>query len=136
MMTLTIYTDGGSLNNPGQAASAFVFYIDNKLIFKHSEKIGVASNNFAEYTALVKALGKTKEILNEYSLNNIQVFSDSQLMVNQLNGLYKVKDTNIRGFIMKIRILEADLNIPIKYTHVLREKNQLADSLVKQALGR
>ncbi|MBI4004938.1 ribonuclease HI family protein [Candidatus Roizmanbacteria bacterium] len=133
-MTLTIYTDGGSLNNPGQAAIAYTLYLDTTLLKTFSRAIGVATNNVAEYTALIEALSATKDILSQKPASNIQVFSDSQLMVNQINGLYKVKEASLRDLLMKIRLLEGELHIPITYTHVLREKNTLTDSLVKKEL--
>lgn len=138
-MTLTIFTDGGSLNNPGEAASAFLIYSGDHLIYKEGKRIGIASNNVAEYTALINALTKVKELQNDPSMKKfdlINVFADSQLMVNQVNGLYKVKHADMRDKIMQIRILETAINIPIAYTHVLREKNAEADALVKEALSK
>ncbi len=137
-MELNIFTDGGSLNNPGQAAYAFAIYQNNKLIYSEGKTIGVATNNVAEYTALIKAFEKLKEILtpSPYPPTAITIFSDSQLMVNQVNGLFKVKNTTIRKFIFKIRVLEQEINQPIIYKHISRDKNSFADSLVKKALGR
>ena len=135
-MNCTIYTDGGSLNNPGQAAYAFVIYFDNKLEYQFSETIGVATNNIAEYTGLIKALEKIKEYKKSKTIEKIFVYADSELMVKQLNGLYKVKNADLRDCVMKVRYLESEINIPVQYFHVLREKNTLADSLVKKALGR
>ena len=135
-MNCTIYTDGGSLNNPGQAAYAFVIYFDDKLEYKFSEAIGVATNNIAEYTGLIKAFEKIKEYKKTHAIEKIFVFADSELMVKQLNGLYKVKNADLLDCVMKVRYLESEINLPIRYTHVLREKNALADSLVKKALGR
>ena len=129
-MQLKIYTDGGSLNNPGKAASAFLVYKDGKLLHKHKEKIGIASNNVAEYTALIRAL--------EYvytQVKSLQVISDSQLMVRQVNGLYKVKNADIKPLHTRVKMLEMQIGLPISYTHVLREKNQEADALVKEALS-
>jgi len=136
-MTLQIYTDGGSLNNPGQAAYAYVIFNGLNKIVSHGEPIGIASNNIAEYTGLIKALEKVKELVTENNLpvKNIKVFSDSSLMVNQLNGLFKVKNVKIREHVFKIRALEKDINLPIIYIHIVREKNTLADSLVKKALN-
>lgn len=135
-MIIKIYTDGGSLNNPGQAACAYVIYKDSVQIFSHCERIGVATNNIAEYAGVVKALEKAKELINGQPLTvgGIRIFSDSSLMVNQLNGLFKVKNAKIRELVFKIRILEEEINLPIIYIHIYREKNQLADSLVKKAL--
>ena len=133
-MELKIFTDGGSINNPGPAATAFVIYLDSKLFYKTSARIGNNTNNFAEYTALVGALewliknkppGATQAVFN----------SDSNLMVNQLNGMFKVKNTAIREFVFKIRSLEQEFNLPLIYKHIPREQNRLADSLVKKALS-
>lgn len=138
-MTLTIYTDGGSLNNPGPSAFAYVIYKDKDLLVKHGEAIGTATNNFAEYTGLVRALEKVKQLLAGGEIERptkIYCYADSELMVKQVNGLYKVKNADIRDKLMQIRMLESEINIPTTYTHVLRDKNALADSLVKQALGR
>jgi len=159
-MNLTIYTDGGSLNNPGQAAYAFLIYGDGKLIHKQNERIGIASNNVAEYTALIKALEYVKENLrhppalshplpeggilpSEGSTpkgggmyESIRIISDSLLLVNQVNSLYKVKNVDIKPLHSKIKMLEMELGLPISYKHVLRDKNTEADALVKDALGK
>jgi len=137
-MNLTIYTDGGSLNNPGQAAYAFLVYADKKLIHKQNEVIGIASNNVAEYTALIRALEYISAQVKSEKLKvkSLQIYSDSQLMVNQVNGIYKVKNKDIKPLHSKVKLLDAELGVPIKYTHVLREKNKEADVLVKEALGR
>lgn len=136
-MTLTLYTDGGSLNNPGSSAYGYAIYLDKKLLTSFSETIGVATNNIAEYTGLVKGLEKIKSLLlipNSYRLSEIVVYSDSSLMVNQLNGLFKVKNAKIREMIFAVRVLENEINIPVKYIHIYREKNMFVDSLVKKAL--
>ena len=132
-MTLKIYTDGGSINNPGPAAYAFVVYSDNKLLFKFSEKIGSATNNFAEYTALVKALEWVRTN-KDNEITSVVFCSDSRLMVNQVNGLFKVKNPDIRSFIIRVRILEQEIRVPVLYKNIPREQNRLADSLVKEVL--
>lgn len=136
-MILSIYTDGGSSGNPGPAASAFVLYKDTEVVVQYSEKIGIKTNNFAEYTALMLALKKVNQLLKEEEYKNvteIKVFSDSELMVRQVNGIYKIKNSEIKDFVIQLRLLEAEIKIPITYTHVLREKNSLADSLVRKEL--
>lgn len=135
-MTLTIYTDGGSLNNPGQAAYAYVIYCDNEILVKHGAPLGIATNNIAEYTGLIEALKKVSELKKTHPVEKIYFYADSELMVKQVNGLYKVKNAELRDKLFEVRALEGEINLPITYTHVLREKNQLADSLVKKALGR
>ena len=160
---IVVFTDGGSLNNPGKAASAFLIYKDGKLLHKHKERIGIASNNVAEYTALIRALEYVKKLLltrhsgldpessdildprflakgqsafggREDDVQRIHVVSDSLLLVSQVNGVYKVKHANIKPLHSQVKMLEMQIGLPILYTHVLREKNQEADALVKEAL--
>jgi len=132
-MQLDIYTDGGAINNPGPAASAFVVFQGKKIVAQEKKTIGNSTNNIAEYTAVIMALEKLPQLING-QIKKIVFYSDSKLMVNQLNGLYKVKDGQIREQIMKIRVLEAKFNLPIIYKNIPREKNQIADSLVKEVL--
>ncbi len=134
-MELKIFTDGGSINNPGPAAFAFLIYENDRLIHSYSARVGINTNNFAEYTALLRALEYVKnEVLKNNHVSKIYSFSDSNLMVNQLNGLFKVKNAIIRDFIMKIRVVEQELNVPIVYSYIPRAENQRADSLVKKTL--
>ena len=130
-MVLKIFTDGGSKGNPGPAAIGIVFYLDGKKVFTHREDIGVATNNEAEYRAVVTALQRFKNLdLRFKNIGKIELYSDSQLLVNQVKGTYKVKNAKIREFILKIRILEQEVNLPISYHLVPREKNRVADALV------
>ena len=137
-MNLTIYTDGGSLNNPGQAAYGFLIFEDKKRIHKQNERIGVASNNVAEYTALIRALEFVRDTIQKSKIKakSLLIISDSLLMVNQVNGLYKVKNADIKPLHSQIKMLEMELGLPISYKHVLRDKNTEADALVKEALGK
>jgi ribonuclease HI len=131
-MTLKIYTDGGAKGNPGPAAIGMVFYLDGKETFRHREDIGVTTNNVAEYTAIIRALEKLKSLITNYKLQitKIEFYSDSSLLINQVNGLFKVKNAKIREFIMKIRILEQEIGLPISYHLIPREENRVADRLV------
>jgi len=135
-MNLTIYTDGGSLNNPGQAAYAFLIYSDDGLLHAQNERIGIASNNVAEYTALIKALEYVSEQIKnkKIKVKSLLVISDSLLMVNQVKGSYKVKSADIKPLHLKIKLLEMELQMAVDYKHVLRDKNTEADALVKEAL--
>ena len=86
----------------------------------------------------MNALQKTAQLVKDGTIKNLESISciaDSQLMVNQMNGIYKIKHADMRDLYMKVKMLEAELNVPFKYTHVLREKNADADALVKQALA-
>jgi ribonuclease HI len=134
-MHLTIHTDGGSLNNPGHSACAYVISKDDhSLVEKKFFYLGKQTNNFAEYMGVKNALLAVKALRGKLKPSSLSFISDSLLLVNQLNGLYKVKNETIRSFVFEIRSLEQDLNIPISYKHVLREYNQEADSLVKECL--
>lgn len=138
-MELKIHTDGGSLNNPGQAAAAFVMYLNGDEIYKEGKVMGVATNNDAEYTALINALTKVKEMRNLGTLKDvvkISVFADSNLVVSQVNGLWKIKHAPIQNYVLEVKSLENEINLPISYTYVPREQNTVADGLVKKALGR
>ena len=129
-MTLKIYTDGGSKGNPGPSSIGIVFYIDGKKVFSHHESIGIATNNDAEYTALVRALELIVKQYKEEKINKVEFYSDSRLMVNQVNGLFKVKHGKIKEYMLKIRGLEQEVNTPISYHYIPREQNQEADLLV------
>jgi len=136
-MTLTIYTDGGALNNPGPAASAYVIYHNKDIIHQEGVYLGPQTNNYAEYNAVILALEEVKELVQVgkvKELEKIFFVSDSNLLVNQLNGLYKVKNAGIRECVLKVRRLEQEVNVPVSYTHVMREQNTVADAIVKQTL--
>lgn len=129
MDKLIINTDGGSRNNPGPAGIGVVFSTENgEVLLKFGEYIGEATNNVAEYTALVKALEKSKE----FDAKEIECRLDSELIVKQLNGEYKVKNAEMRNFYEKVQ--ELIFFRPVKFVHVRREYNQLADEMVNQAV--
>jgi len=119
-----------------------VGYIDGKKVFDFKKSIGIATNNDAEYQALIEALEKIRSTnieirnnsqnLNFKSVKQIQFFSDSRLMVNQVKGLFKVKNGKIKEYILIIRGLEQEINLPITYQYVPREENVEADKLVNQ----
>jgi len=130
-MILRINTDGGAKGNPGPAAIGVVACLDDQEIFTYREDLGVATNNEAEYLGLIRALEKVASgAVTKQEFERIECRADSLLMVNQLNGLWKVKEARIREFVMKIRILEGTINKPISYKHVPREQNKIADALV------
>lgn len=132
IMILKVYTDGGSRGNPGPSAVGGVAFLEDRRIFEFKKSIGTATNNDAEYQALIKALeilNSKLQILNKSKII-IKFHSDSRLMVNQVNGLFKVKNGRIREYILKIRSLEQEINLPISYHYVPREQNVEADRLV------
>ncbi len=131
-MILKVFTDGGAKGNPGPASIGVVFYLDDRKIFQTDKKIGIATNNEAEYQALITALEEIKKQKQLIDIKKIDFYSDSKLLVNQVNGIYKVKNSKIKEYIIKIRILENEIKLPISYYHILREKNQEADKLVNK----
>ncbi len=134
-MTLTIFTDGGSKGNPGPAAIGVAMYLDGKRLEFYREDLGIATNNVAEYTAVQRALEKALHHKSQgVDFKKIEFKADSLLVVSQLNGVYKVKNPAIRDFVIKIRVLESELNMPISYTHVYREDNTVADALVNNEI--
>ena len=125
-----IYCDGGSRGNPGKAAFGFVVKEDGKNVKEACGYIGIATNNFAEYTAIIEALSWAK---NAYKGADLEVFLDSKLAAFQLSGLYKIKNANIRNLVFKIKELEPSFNKVI-YRHIPREQNKEADAQVNKAL--
>ena len=136
MNDIRVFTDGGSRGNPGQAAiGVYITDGDGNVLKSIGEKIGVATNNVAEYKAVLKALSwlvENKETIEKYS--KISFFLDSQLVYSQINGLFKVKSENIREYVYTAREKQKQLGIPVEWSHVPREKNTNADRLVNLAL--
>lgn len=134
-MMIKIFTDGGARGNPGPAAIG-VYITDGKnKIDAFGKKIGVATNNVAEYKAVIAAfswIAKNKEKIKDDS--EIRFFLDSKLVVSQLNGVFKIKNPGLRGLLFEIREKEAEANVPISYFYVPREENKNADRLVNRAL--
>jgi ribonuclease HI len=123
-------TDGGSRGNPGPAAYGYVLETeDGTVLAAHGEAIGVATNNVAEYRALVEGLKKAAEL----QVDELEVVSDSELLVHQMRGDYKVKNEALRQLWDEANDLERNLG-KVTYRAVRREHNELADSLVNEAL--
>lgn len=134
MSVLRVFIDGGSKGNPGPASIGGIFYLENKELFRFHENIGNATNNEAEYQALIFALKEIKNNKNIWfrnaSVKKIKFYSDSALLVNQVNGFFKVKNDKIRQYLFNIRLLEQEINLPITYNLIPREENKVADKLV------
>lgn len=130
-MNLVIHTDGGARGNPGPAAVGVVIEENGKMIVAFGKKIGETTNNVAEYSAVIEALQKVKSIGQNDVIN---FFLDSTLVVNQLNGLFKIKQPHLRELLVKVRELEGKVGGVIRYSAVPREQNTRADALVNVAL--
>lgn len=137
MKKFIIYTDGGSRGNPGRAAAGFVICNEKgQELKKYGEYLGdKLTNNEAEYSAVIFSLKKFKALFGGKLAENteIEIRSDSEFLVNQLNGSYKVLDEKIQKLFIELWNLRLDFK-SIKFKHIPREKNQEADKLVNEAL--
>jgi ribonuclease HI len=125
-----LFTDGGARGNPGPAASAFVLEAEDGTVLEaRGTAIGIATNNVAEYRALVDGLARAVEL----GVDDLEVVSDSELVVKQMRGEYRVKNTTLRALHREAGALAARLG-RVTYTAVRREQNELADRLVNEAL--
>lgn len=129
---IKMYTDGGSRGNPGPAAIGVWIETLGK---KYSECIGEATNNVAEYAALIYGLKKLKQLLGKDKARQYEVecYLDSELVVKQLNHEYKLKEEYIQKNFIEIWNLTLDFQ-KVTFRHIIREKNKVADSLVNIAL--
>jgi ribonuclease HI len=123
-------TDGGARGNPGPAAFGYVLETDDGTVLAaHGETIGVATNNVAEYSALVAGLEKAAEL----GVDELEVISDSELVVHQMRGEWKVKNEALRELWRNATRLATRFD-KVGYSAVRREHNELADRLVNEAL--
>ena len=132
MNKIIIYTDGGARNNPGPAAiGVFVPQFQKE----YSKYLGTATNNEAEYQAVIFALKKVKQLIGKDKSKSaeIEIKSDSELLINQLNGQYKIKEKNLVPFFIEIWNLKQDFR-EVKFSQIFREENSRADSLVNREL--
>lgn len=136
-MRLLVFCDGGARGNPGPAGIGFLIKNEEgKILHQEGKFIGRATNNAAEYQAVIAALNwLNKNSAVTCHRSRVAFFLDSKLVVNQLNGFYKIKDANLRNLIIKVRQGERELEGEIVYHYLPREKNKEADRLVNQALN-
>ena len=129
-MTARLFTDGGARGNPGPAAAAYVLEAeDGTVLDARGEAIGVATNNVAEYSALVAGLQRAVEA----GVDDLEVVSDSELLVKQMRGEYRVKNRALQDLFLDASRHAREIR-HVTYTAVRREYNTLADSLVNEAL--
>jgi ribonuclease HI len=136
MERLLIYTDGGARGNPGPAGIGAVLMAEDGTVVKEiAEYIGEQTNNYAEYEALIRALKAAHEIFGDKLRDMaIEVRMDSELVVRQLSGLYKVKEPTLKQKFAEIAKLRLEAAPNMTFTHVLRGKNAHADELVNRAI--
>ena len=132
-MSLVIYSDGGSRGNPGPSAYAIVVTKDGKILHEHSEFLGTNTNNYAEYRGLIAAISKALELKE----NDVEFIMDSELVIKQMRGEYKVKSANIMELHKDAKALSS-LIPNVKFTHVRRENEFVsrADALLNAEMDR
>jgi len=135
-MKIIIYTDGGSRGNPGPAAIGVIFTDEKgKVIKEYGQKIGRATNNEAEYEAVIFALQKAKALFGKQKAKNmeIEIRTDSEFLSKQLNGEYKILDRKIEQLFLKTWNLKIDFG-KVVFKYIPRSENREADKLVNRAL--
>lgn len=133
-MPHTLFTDGGSRGNPGASAIAMVLYdSNNQILIQESKFIGVGTNNNAEYLALILGLETVLQYKSQFVVKNLLIKMDSELVVKQINGQYKIKDLNLQLLASKVKMLTKQFE-RVTLVHVPRAQNKLADKLVNQEL--
>lgn len=133
MNKIIVNTDGGARGNPGPAAIGVVISDGTKIIKEYGKTIGTATNNIAEYQAVVSALETLAKDLKDPKQTDILIRADSELIVKQLKGEYKVKEPNLAKEFLKVHNLKHNFK-SVSYLHVFREQNKEADRLVNEAL--
>ncbi|TML84544.1 MAG: reverse transcriptase-like protein [Actinobacteria bacterium] len=129
-MKAKLSTDGGARGNPGPAAYGYVLEDeDGTVLAAHGERIGVATNNVAEYSGLIAGLEKAAEL----GVDEVDVVSDSELMVKQMTGEYRIKNEALQDLAADARRAARRIG-KVSYRAVRREHNELADRLVNEAL--
>jgi ribonuclease HI len=125
-----LHTDGGARGNPGPAAYGFVLEAeDGTVLASEGAAIGIATNNVAEYSGLIAGLRRALEL----AVPEVEVVSDSELMVKQMRGEYRVKNEALRELFAEATRLARQLT-KVEYRHVRRAQNEVADRLVNEAL--
>jgi ribonuclease HI len=134
-MSVIIYTDGGARGNPGPSGAGAVVYKGKKKVADVSEYLGHRTNNWAEYEALILALEAAREALGK-SVPGVEVRMDSELIVRQMQGVYKVKNPDLKVKHMRVREIIMESFPGIIFSHVRRELNKEADALANDAMDR
>lgn len=127
---ITVYIDGASIGNPGKVGIGYLIYKENKLVKKQGIYLGIQTNNFAEYMALIFAL------LDALSMGEkaVEVFSDSKLLCEQIVGNFRVKNKNIYALFVLAKTIITKFE-DFRISHIVREKNKEADRLATEAIG-
>ncbi|GIX40383.1 MAG: ribonuclease HI [Leptospiraceae bacterium] len=131
--TIKLYCDGASKGNPGPSGAGAIAYIDNKVLFEISKDLGINTNNFAEYSALYLGLKEILSKIKNPEFYRLEIYLDSELIVKQLKGEYKIKSNNLKELHQKIK--EILLQFPdFDIYHIPREQNKIADKLASKKI--
>jgi ribonuclease HI len=133
---LIVHTDGGARGNPGQAACAFVVEADGKVLFKASRFLGKTTNNLAEYQGVLAAIKYLSANRNLLSGRRVVFYLDSELVVRQLAGLYKIKNENLKELNEEIKKIISKELMDISFKNIPRSQNKIADYLVNKELDK
>jgi ribonuclease HI len=133
---ITIFTDGGSRGNPGPAGAGAAIYKGEKEIGSVSKFLGTQTNNWAEYEALILALETTHRLLGSPVTSLVTIKMDSELIVKQMRGEYKVKNPDMKIKHQRVKELILESFPKIEFVHVRREYNKRADELANEAMDR
>jgi len=128
-MELTLFTDGASRNNPGEAGAGVFIMRDGAHLEGIARYLGTTTNNIAEYAAAIIGLERALQL----GASKVTLFADSELMVKQLNGLYKVKNEGLKPLYSRAKELIAKIG-SVEVHYVPREKNRAADALANKAI--
>lgn len=128
-MELTIYTDGASRNNPGEAGAGIFILRDGEPIKRIARYLGSTTNNIAEYTAAIIGLEQAVKL----GASRVKLHADSELLVKQINGQYRVKNEGLKPLYARVKELIAKIN-SVEVQYIPREKNKEADALANKAI--
>lgn len=128
-MRAVLRSDGGARGNPGPGGAGFVIEVDGSVVCRGGRFLGDVTNNVAEYSALIWGLVNARKL----GVTDLQVFADSELLVKQLNGVYRVKNEGLKPLFLKAQsLLRTFSSVSVK--HVRREENKEADALANEAM--
>jgi ribonuclease HI len=134
---LKVYTDGASRSNPGHSAIGIVIYDNNNnILAEYKEYVGTLTNNQAEYRGLIKSAELLKKMKDKTFFDSVEFFSDSELMVNQVNFSFRIKDADLALLNNKFQYLIRQLGVEYKISCISREENTDADRLANEALDK
>ncbi|MBX4206108.1 ribonuclease HI family protein [Candidatus Microgenomates bacterium] len=131
---LKVFTDGGSRGNPGPAACGIHILLDDKELFRGGKYLGVKTNNIAEYSGLIIAINWVITNFQKYKFSKVLFTMDSELIIKQIKGEYKVKDIKMKELYAVAKEKLQDLDTEYQFKHTLRSGNKIADKIVNDIL--